>query len=362
MNQKRNLGLDITRVLAIMLVWVGHSGVFSLGFHPWFMEYWGIVCLEVFFVLSGFLVGKSMLLAITSEEPGTALKGFYVNRILRMIPLYYLLLLVMWAVTKVKPPLLCFLFLQNFRESALDYFPPGWSMPIEAWFYFAVPPVLLLLYRLFSRKQEKAKAVYLSVAVICAVSFLLRCGHVVAADPTWDLGVRKQVLLRLDSPMLGVLMAAMKMYAPEKYRKMGKSILALLAGIGGFLAMYGWYLADLRDNFDDSNLGRIFLFALLPMACCLFVAWMENVSWPEKFRTCIIGKTFTCISTLGYSIYLVHFAVFQELSVYFEGTRFIVSWMGFGLAVVLSLAISYVTWRFIEEPVAKLKDRILVRL
>ena len=93
MKRKRNLGLDMARVLAIILVWIGHSGEFSLGLDPRFMEYCGIMCLEVFFVLSGFLVGRSMLLAVTSPEPGKVLKEFYVNRALRIIPLYYLLLL-----------------------------------------------------------------------------------------------------------------------------------------------------------------------------------------------------------------------------------------------------------------------------
>lgn len=37
MNQKRNIGLDMARVLAIVLVWVNHSGNFAIGLDPVFM-------------------------------------------------------------------------------------------------------------------------------------------------------------------------------------------------------------------------------------------------------------------------------------------------------------------------------------
>lgn len=154
MSKTRNLGLDMARVAAIALVWIGHSGFFSIGMNPKVMEFWGgSFCLEVFFALSGFLVGRSMILTVTSRDPGPAFKKFYINRLIRIIPLYYLVLLALWFITSQRPPLSCFLFLQNFSGEDLGYFPPSWSLPVEAWFYFLIPPVFFLLYRLFSRKQ-----------------------------------------------------------------------------------------------------------------------------------------------------------------------------------------------------------------
>lgn len=360
MRKQRNIGLDIARVYAMVLVWVNHSGFFDLGMDPRLMEYGGVASIEVFFVLSGFLVGRSMLQAITSPKPGNELKKFYINRLFRTIPLYYLVLLTLGFLRGQRPPLLCFLFLQGFQEDALWYLPSAWSLPIEAWFYFLIPPVMLLLYRLFSRKQEEKKAVYLSVAVIALASFLLRCGHVLLNDPLWDFGVRKQVLVRMDSPMLGVFLAAVKLYAPEKYRALGRSLLSLLTSIAGFTAMFYWFVPTLRNNIGNPDLIRIFLFSLLPIFSCLLVAWLENASWLEIFRGNIIGHLLCSISSLSYSSFLLHYPIFVWISEYFIGTSFYYSWAGFGMSIGLTLVLSWITWRFIEEPVTKLKERIRI--
>lgn len=361
MGKKRNIGLDIARVCAMVLVWVNHSGFFDLGMDPRLMEYGGVACIEVFFVLSGFLVGSRMLRAITGEQPGEALKEFYVNRLLRTLPFYYLVLVVLGLIRGIRPSVLNFLFLHGFNESALGFLPPSWSLPIEAWFYFLIPPVLLALYRLFSRKRQETQAVYLSVAALCLLFFLLRCGHVLVNDPDWDYGVRKQVLVRLDSPMLGVFLAAVKRYAPEKYRSLGKNFLTILASAAGFVAMYLWFVPTLRENMGNPDLIRIFLFTGLPIFSCLLVAWLENATWLEIFRGTIVEKLICGVSSLGYCSFLIHYPIFEVIGGYFAGASFYYSWGAFGLAILVTLVLSWIGWRFIEEPVAKLKDRILVR-
>lgn len=360
MGKKRNIGLDIARVCAMVLVWINHSGFFDLGLDPRFMEYGGVACIEVFFVLSGFLVGGRMLRAVTSEQPGKKLKEFYVNRLLRTLPLYYLVLVGLGVLRGQRPSVLNFLFLHGFNENALGFLPPAWSLPIEAWFYFLIPPVLLLLYRLFSRKQEERKAVYLSVAVIALVPFLLRCAHVLLNDPVWDYGVRKQVPVRMDSPMLGVFLAAVKLYAPKKYRTLGKSLLTLLASAVGFVAMYLWFVPTLRENIGNPDGIRIFLFSLLPVFSGLLIAWLENADWLEIFRGTVIETLICTVSSLGYSSFLLHYPIFVWISEYFIGASFYYSWAGFGLAIGVTLVLSWLSWRFIEEPIAKLKDKIPV--
>lgn len=53
MTQKRNLGLDIIRVIAAILVIICHSGFFSVGISFPFLSFAGILAVEIFFVLSG---------------------------------------------------------------------------------------------------------------------------------------------------------------------------------------------------------------------------------------------------------------------------------------------------------------------
>lgn len=358
MNQKRNIGLDLARVLAIGLVWIGHSSCFSLGLNPAFMEYGGIFCIELFFALSGFLVGRSMIRTVTAERVGPAMKKFYMNRLVRTLPLYYLTLLPMWAMRKSAPPVAYLFFLQNFSTKALDYFPPSWTMPIEMWFYFLIPVVFLAGYRLLSRKMEQEKAVFLTIGLLCLVPFLLRIVWVVQTDPAWDFGVRKQIFLRMDALMMGVFLAALKLYHPKRYSN-GGSVRNLLLSVLGILLLYWWYMVQLRDHFDDSNLGRILMFTLMPMCCSLLVAWLDNAAWPEKLRGTILEKLICGISSMGYSIYLLHWIIFQLVAPYFAEARFLVSWLGFLLALVLTLIASWLAYRLIEVPLGKWKEKFV---
>lgn len=358
MDKKRNIGLDLARVVAIVLVWINHSGDFALGLDPVWMEFGGIFSIEVFFALSGFLVGRSMIRMVTAEKTGPAMKQFYINRVIRTLPLYYLALLLLWGIWKVTPPISCFLFLQNFDVEALSYFPPSWSLPIEAWFYFLIPVLMLGLVKLFSRKVSQEKAVWVAIGLLWLIPFLLRIFRVVTTDPVWDLGVRKQIFLRMDALMVGVGLAALKYDAPERYRDMGRSWGCLALSLLGIALLYGWFALDLRENFDDSNAGRILMFTLMPIFCTLLVAWLDNATWPEKLRGTILEKLICGISTMGYSVYLLHWIVFRIVAPYFANGRFLTSWLGFLLAVGLTLTLGQITYRLIEVPLDHGKRRL----
>lgn len=357
MNQKRNIGLDMARVLAIVLVWINHSGDFALGLNPAVMEFGGIFSIEVFFSLSGFLVGRSMIRVATAENVRPAMKEFYVNRLIRTLPLYYLSLLLLWGLWKTTPPLSCFFFLQNFNKEALKYFPPSWSLPIEAWFYFLIPVLMLGLVKGFSRKLPEQQAVFSAIALLWLIPFLLRIFQVVTTNPTWDFGVRKQIFLRLDALMLGVALAACKLYAPERYRKLGKSIGSLLLSLAGVVALYLWFVKDLRENFNDSHVGRILMFTLMPLCCSLLVSWLDNATWPEKLRGTILEKLICGISSMGYSLYLLHWILFQLVSPYFAEAGFRMAWLGFLLAICLTLLLGFLAYRLIEVPLSRWKYR-----
>lgn len=364
MSKKRNIGLDFARVAAMVTVWVSHSSGFSVGINPKFLEFWPVVGLEIFFALSGFLVGKSLISIVTIDQRGSAFKRFYINRMLRILPLYYLVLLVTGFTSGNDIPLSNFLFLQNFRDADLGFFPPSWSLPVEVWFYILIPPVFLLLYRFFSRKNNQKKAVYMTAAVLIFIPLIVRTAHIMLNNPQWDFGVRKRILMRMDALMLGVFFSAWKHYDPEKYRKAAKHPMSLLIPTAGILALYGWYYVYLAegDVFNHSAAGKIIIFTILPIFCSLLIAYLENAVIFEKLRNTIAEKIICGISTLGYSIYLVHFGVFFAIAPYFEGTRFIVSWIGYLLAIGTSILLSVITYVLIEVPMAKLKDNIAARL
>ena len=115
MPNVRKSGLDLLRIFSALLVIICHSGVyFSVGFSVNFVSFAGVIAVEFFFVLSGFLVGKSLIRTAVSKEQGGMLKKFYVNRLFRILPLYYFALALTALVSKKAIPLRYFVFFAKF--------------------------------------------------------------------------------------------------------------------------------------------------------------------------------------------------------------------------------------------------------
>lgn len=364
MKQSRSVGLDILRVFAAILVIICHSGYFSVGISYSFLSFAGVLAVEIFFALSGFLVGKGLIQAVTSQSPGRELKKFYVNRLVRTLPVYYLALLLTALTSGGAVPLSYFVFCQNFSVADLGFLPVSWSLAVEAWFYFLIPPVFFLLVRGFSARVTQERAVFAAIGVLCLIPFALRVIWVLAAQPTWDYGVRKQIPLRLDAIMLGVLLAAGKRYRPEGYRRLAARKACLVVSIVGILVLYTAYWAYLSDDakFDASPVSKILMFALLPLLCCMLVMYLEEAPRLTKLQGTPLARGICGLSTVSYGVYLLQLWVFTALSPYFTGTRFSVSWLGFLGAIALTVAAAAVVYELVEKPAMKLRDRIVARL
>lgn len=359
MQNQRKPGLDLIRIFSALLVIICHSGVyFSIGFSVNFVSFAGVIAVEFFFVLSGFLVGKSLIQTAASDNPGEGLKEFYVNRLFRILPLYYFALILTALVTHKSIPLSCFVFLQNFRGEDLAFLSPSWSLSVEAWFYFLVPPLFCLLVKALRGKMPEEAAVWAAVGTLCFVSFALRTVSAVCFAPQWDEGIRKQIPLRLDSIGMGTALAVLKKYHPKVYRdSFSRPICAVLSVLGIWLTYWFYcnYLA-VNDRFDTSALCKIFMFSLWPALCCVLVGFLDSTTaldYLSRFRI------IRWLSDLSYGVYLMQLVVFQLVSVFFVGARFSVSWLGFLGAIVLTNILSAVTFFLIEKPMQKLGGRIL---
>jgi len=364
MVSKKNLGLDLIRIFAAFLVIICHSGYFSVGISYAVVEYTGILAVDFFFVLSGLLVGKSLILAITDTCPGTKLKRFYINRIFRTLPLYYIMLFVNSWLKGTTVPLSCFLFLHNFSEADLGFMPVAWSLSIEMWFYFVIPPFFLFLFKTFRKKCSREKAVFFAIGVLYMIPLVMRIFCILLFDPPWDNGVRKQILLRLDAVMLGVFFAALKLYAKDIYRKISTSKLTLLVSVGGILL--SWilhkYYYVLDGHYDTSVLSRIFAFTLLPTLCILLVVYLENSQFIENLKQFRASRLAFWLSSLTYGIYLLQLPVFEQICPFFWDKGFAENCLGLMGAILITVILSQITYWLIEVPSEKIRDKILAKL
>ena len=185
--------IDGLRAIAILLVVAAHAGVpFLAG---------GFVGVDVFFVLSGFLITGQLVREVADTGSLKALH-FYVRRLRRLLPaLLLMLLLVGWASTLLLSPSaqvdqfpaarMAALWLSNFHFALgnLDYFAAGsgsnpylhtWSLGVEEQFYLAWPALVVWL---LARDGERGVArLRIGLAVVAATS-LLACLVLTRTEP-----------------------------------------------------------------------------------------------------------------------------------------------------------------------------------
>ena len=182
--KNRVFGLDIIRAYAILQVVLIHGNLVlsnvNTGF-PWVRLVEGV---EVFFVLSGFLIGQ--ILISTFEKKGFSagvIMGFLKRRWFRTLPNYYLVLLV--NVALVFTGLIdeeakyinykYLIFLQNFAHPLFGFFWESWSISVEEWFYLLFPATIIV--GLLFQKRAGVKQVTLIAALLfMAIPFYLRLG------------------------------------------------------------------------------------------------------------------------------------------------------------------------------------------
>ena len=167
---KRNYGLDIIRSIAILLVVVSHCTYFleieSDNPMILILRILGAVGVDLFFLLSGFLIGGILLKLIENNQiQFSNLIIFWKRRWFRTLPNYFLILIVNIIIVLLLQDdlpeniLLFFLFLQNITSSHPDFFTEAWSLSIEEYAYLILPLIFYTLFLLF--KNLKPKKVFL---------------------------------------------------------------------------------------------------------------------------------------------------------------------------------------------------------
>jgi peptidoglycan/LPS O-acetylase OafA/YrhL len=312
---------------------------------------------DLFFVLSGFLIGGILL---DAREAPHYFKVFYVRRMHRIFPIYYGWILLyaliccgswLWPghhqVTHAEwaeIPWHIF-FVQNmvyaFTTFSRIWFGPTWSLAVEEQFYLVAPP----LFRFVSLRN----IIYLLAAVICVTPF-------VRAVVFARLGVNGSYMLamatpcRADTLAVGVLAAIA--WRNENFRWFLTSNRVLLHRVSGIMITgaiaLGWWLAH-PLGWVTITVGYTWL-ALL-FACLILTVMAHHEGW---FGRMLRWKALSWLGMISYCVYLIHFAINEAASRWLLHTApQVYNLRGVGatiLALVITLAIASVSWRYIESP------------
>jgi peptidoglycan/LPS O-acetylase OafA/YrhL len=308
-HSSRIFGLDLMRAVAILLVMYGHG---NLLLHPYLysyrLNYLGVDGVNLFFVLSGFLIGRILLRSITEQTPTMrVLLDFWSRRWWRTLPNYVLILTVLVSLHYLLDlPMDASLgryltFSQNLAWPHPAFFGEAWSLAVEEWFYLSMPVVFFLAVR--TTRGDRRKAVLFAIVAVIVASTLLRWYRAAefgyASLEQWDAGLRKQVLTRLDGLMYGVACAYLSLYRRAAWLRYKKPLLVVGLAI---LAL---------DKFMESNITYL-NYASLTMAsfgaACLLPAMSE---WRREENR--LTRVVTFVSIISYSLYLVNHSLVELL-------------------------------------------------
>lgn len=310
---------------------------------------------EIFFVLSGFLIGQLIVKEVLTPPSWPGLGRFYVRRWLRTLPPYYLVLGLRTALG--HPFSWKFLaFVQNFDHQVLRSFPISWSLSIEEWFYLLAP--FCLLVAALGARRGSPRVFFATCAAIAVVTFAAR----VVAVLKWNIQPRDHIFLRMDTMMIGVLLGGLRAYDRARYDRFVRHRKALFfTGLAGIVAMGAYlYLQIWNGTVNESVLMRTVFFDPLSISIGLWMLSLEssetvNRRWAARRWSGAIRF----VSLTSYSMYLIHLSAFEpfwHLNDRTTGVPQSLLWMVCALGVATLLA--GLMYRFFERPVLRLRDRV----
>lgn len=355
-------GLDLLRMLAILLVVFFHSyTLIPTSIHPFFdFFYFDGVC--IFFVLSGFLIGGIIINSV--EKKGfsrSELFIFWTRRWFRTLPNYYLFLFIMALLYKlfikgfslriVFPYLF---FCQNlFTDMKVSFFGETWSLSVEEWFYITIPLIIFISVNFLKIKFRKS-IIFLSAFILLFSVFIRYCMYTGHFPQTID--YTRVVTMRMDNLMYGFIGAYISYYYKSFWIR-NKFKLFIL----GIFLLLSWkvlyYQFPTMEGFFYSNI-------FFPLFCTGILALLPILSEYKIEKYNKITTAVTYISLISYSLYLIHYSLVKKLLIdtlffnsYDENSTVILILKNMFYWVV-SIVGALIVYKYFEIPTTKLRDKI----
>jgi peptidoglycan/LPS O-acetylase OafA/YrhL len=356
-DRQRQAGLDLLRALAIIIVVIYHAGI--MGFPlPGRLHRWGWIGVDLFFVLSGYLIG-GQLLAELARNNRLTLPRFYARRALRILPAYFVILAIYFLVPlwreypDMAQPFWKFLFsVQNIALHGGTAFSHAWSLAVEDQFYFALPFILLVVF-------WRARAAIILSFVILLGGVFLRA--LLASQNTTGTGVSFRgfqawiyypTWTRLDPLVFGVMIAAIEKFRPRLWQRLMNSAIWLwLPALA--LIVYALWLGET----DDINFTAcVWQFPLLATGMAALLICALSTRLPLR-RVAIPGAAF--IASIAFSAYLVQKLVIHGVAELCQAhgidTKSAVALIGVQLGVYAAATVLFFT---VERPFLQLRRRV----
>jgi peptidoglycan/LPS O-acetylase OafA/YrhL/lysophospholipase L1-like esterase len=306
---KRSASLDFLRGAAAFAVAIPHYLTANAPFQP-FAEAFAIAGVEVFFVLSGFVLAPQIVDWVVGK-PWRNLGVFLARRWMRTIPPYIVALIVIAVLTgnlMTADFVRYFFYVENLFSSAnhVDFYPVAWSLAVEEWFYLLFAPALFVVAGLLRRRDRRLEAAFavVVVLVVAALRFSI-------APHDWDLNVRRVTLFRVDSIVWGFLLylALERRPAIALGDSSGRWLLGAFLGLVA-VSIPAELIVAIRAIGGDRFAQQAF-----PYVSAAFGMICVGVTWRAEglFRNRIVRGASFYLGRVSYSVYLFHLIVIMAL-------------------------------------------------
>lgn len=334
-------------MVAVMLVVLSHLFDWPRG---------GFIGVDVFFVISGFLITGSLL--HTFEKTGKiSFSSFYRRRIRRIVPAATLVLVATCAFAYVIlsnssftatliDALWAFLFVANWRFAieGTDYFTNSasvsplqhyWSLSVEEQFYFVWPAVILAIGMVVSRQSWPARtrlALSASVMGLVVASSFIYAVLDTAGSPTW---AYFSTLTRVWELGVGALLAISISF----FERIPNVMRPVLAWTGLALIAVGAFVISETGGGFPAPWGAVPVLG----AALVIVA---GVAGDREYLQVLTNRVSTYIGDISYSLYLWHWPVIILLAVLMDKTVYY-----YAAALFLMFGFSIAAYHFFENPI-----------
>lgn len=361
--------LAIISVVAYHVTWIFHGEQGIVLDQDFFNQSLTVFFgMDLFFILSGFLIG-SILLRSLRQDGTQNLKRFYLRRIFRTFPSYYVVLTVLalaFPLTAMQKKHLVweYVYGTNFvplhRPEVIMFW--GWSLSLEEQFYLAVPALFFVLHRL---RTDRARIGLLGVLWIAAlvVRLVIFYRHRPWNDFILYGAVYFRTYTRFDTLVAGILIAFVHARYGDAIARwlvapFHRALLALpsLACLWLLLrpAMFGAEYVQIVHIFAWGTVTSVMYFGFVPLL-------LYGDGW---FHRWLSAPIFRRVATLGYGVYLVHIPIIDHVMVpaaqALQKRHASMLWVwpaSLTATMLLSLALGYAMHVLIEKPSLRLRER-----
>ncbi len=343
--------LDGLRAIAIALVVLHHTAAFLVPSAQSWLFPGGFLGVDLFLVLSGFLI--TTLLLERHDRERRPIATFYLRRVLRLVPALVALLLanLLYAVARgqgvgdaLRSIVVVLAYVTNWAElagvSISQTVTHLWSLAIEEQFYLVWPPLLFTVLRL-RHSRRKLAGLALGIAVLAAAWRF----HLYESGDPW-----LRIYLRTDARADALAIGALLALTPREWlwRRLAPRVRALMGPVA--LVVLVAAAAGLQPYDGVLYLGGFTLVAIA--AAALIASALDDEAPLTRALAC---RPAVLLGRLSYSLYLWHFGIFQIVG---EHTT---SWsavprvaLGWSVALIAAGA----SYRYVERPALALKRRL----